>query len=53
MYDRGGQWLPTPTELTSQRAERLATQLRALGVEPEGEESRNFMIFRPIQSYSI
>ena len=45
MYDRGGQWLPTPTELASQRAdrekqraERLAAQLRALGVEPEGEE---------------
>jgi hypothetical protein len=43
-YDRGGQWLPTPTELASQRAdqetqraERLAAQLRALGVEPEGE----------------
>jgi Uma2 family endonuclease len=43
-YDRDGQWLPTPTELASQRAEqerqraeRLAAQLRALGVEPEGE----------------
>ena len=51
MYDRGGQWLPTSTELEAQRAdqekqranqekqraERLAAQLRALGVEPEGE----------------
>jgi Uma2 family endonuclease len=43
-YDRDEQWLPTPTELASQRAEqerqraeRLAAQLRALGVEPEGE----------------
>jgi len=66
-YDRGGQWLPTPTEQEThwadrerqradqekQRAERLAAQLRALGVEPEGEGSSNFMILRPIQSYSI
>jgi len=51
-YDRWGQWLPTPTEQAFQRddrerqradqekqqAERLAAQLRALGVEPEGEE---------------
>jgi hypothetical protein len=48
-YDRDGVWLPTPTdlaaqqaaqekqraELASQRVERLAAQLRALGVEPE------------------
>jgi len=41
-YDRDRQWLPTPAELASQRvdqetqrAERLAAQLRALGVEPD------------------
>ncbi|MFM7218626.1 MAG: Uma2 family endonuclease [Nodosilinea sp.] len=44
-YDRDGQWLLTPTELASQRAdqetqraERLAAQLRALGVEPDQGE---------------
>jgi hypothetical protein len=34
-YNRDQQWIPTPTEQESQRAERLAAQLRALGVEPE------------------
>ena len=41
-YDRDRQWLPTSTELEAQRAdqekqraERLAAQLRALGVEPD------------------
>jgi Uma2 family endonuclease len=34
-YDRDQQWMLTPAEQESQRAERLAAQLRALGVEPE------------------
>jgi hypothetical protein len=56
-YDRDGAWLPTPTdlaaqqavqekqraELASQRAERLAAQLRALGVEPEGGVGSDYL----------
>jgi Uma2 family endonuclease len=34
-YNRDQQWMLTPAEQESQRAERLAAQLRALGVEPE------------------
>ncbi len=34
-YDASGNWLPTPLERESQRANRLATQLRELGVNPD------------------
>ena len=33
-YDASGNWLPTPLERESQRANRLAAQLRELGVNP-------------------
>ncbi|MEH2438826.1 Uma2 family endonuclease [Nostoc sp.] len=34
-YDASGNWLPTPLERESQRANRLAAQLRELGVNPD------------------
>ncbi|WP_041596284.1 hypothetical protein [Halothece sp. PCC 7418] len=41
-YDQNNNWIPTPAEPESQRAEqanqraeRLAEQLRALGIDPE------------------
>lgn len=34
-YDAQGVWMPTPVEQERRRAERLAAQLRALGIEPE------------------
>ncbi|MEH2028097.1 Uma2 family endonuclease [Nostoc sp.] len=34
-YDASGNWLPTPVERESQRANRLAAQLRELGVNPD------------------
>ncbi|MEH1886482.1 Uma2 family endonuclease [Nostoc sp.] len=34
-YDASGNWLPTPLEQESQRANRLAAQLRELGVNPD------------------
>ncbi|MBW4558163.1 MAG: Uma2 family endonuclease [Trichormus sp. ATA11-4-KO1] len=34
-YDANGNWLPTPVEQESQRAELLAAKLRELGVNPE------------------
>ncbi len=34
-YDNHEQWIPTPVERERQRTERLATQLRKLGIEPE------------------
>ncbi|MFN6483855.1 MULTISPECIES: Uma2 family endonuclease [unclassified Nostoc] len=34
-YDAFGNWLPTPLERESQRANRLAAQLRELGVNPD------------------
>ncbi|MCC5614611.1 Uma2 family endonuclease [Nostoc sp. CHAB 5836] len=34
-YDASGNWLPTPLERESQRANRLAAQLRDLGVNPD------------------
>ncbi len=34
-YDRSDNWLPTPLERESQRANRLAAQLRELGVNPD------------------
>jgi hypothetical protein len=34
-YDQNHNWLLTPAEEQFQRAERLADQLRALGVDPE------------------
>lgn len=33
-YDANGNWLPTPTEQESQRAERLAAKLKELGIDP-------------------
>ncbi|MEH2108398.1 Uma2 family endonuclease [Nostoc sp.] len=34
-YDASGNWVPTPLERESQRANRLAAQLRELGVNPD------------------
>ena len=34
-YDHNQNWIPTPAEQEAQRAERLAEQLRALGIDPE------------------
>ncbi|NBD32492.1 MAG: hypothetical protein GVY17_05870 [Cyanobacteria bacterium] len=34
-YDQNNNWIPTPAEQESQRAEHLAQQLRALGIDPE------------------
>ena len=34
-YEDNGNWIPTPTEQESQRAERLAAKLRELGVNPD------------------
>jgi Uma2 family endonuclease len=34
-YDASGNWLPTPLERESQRANKLAAQLRELGVNPD------------------
>jgi hypothetical protein len=34
-YDASGNWLSTPLERESQRANRLAAQLRELGVNPD------------------
>ena len=34
-YDAAGNWILTPEERERRRAERLAEQLRALGVEPD------------------
>lgn len=34
-YDASGNWLPTPLERENQRANRLAAQLRELGVNPD------------------
>jgi len=34
-YDAVGEWILTPAELEQQRADRLAAQLKALGIEPE------------------
>ncbi|MEH1823837.1 MAG: Uma2 family endonuclease [Nostoc sp.] len=34
-YDASGNWLPTPLQRESQRANRLAAQLRELGVNPD------------------
>ncbi|MBD2453195.1 Uma2 family endonuclease [Nostoc sp. FACHB-87] len=33
-YDADGNWIPTPVEQESQRAERLAAKLRELGIDP-------------------
>ncbi|WP_066375076.1 MULTISPECIES: Uma2 family endonuclease [unclassified Anabaena] len=33
-YDAEGNWLPTPAEQESQRAERLAAKLKELGIDP-------------------
>ncbi|GBE94456.1 hypothetical protein NCWK1_4232 [Nostoc cycadae WK-1] len=33
-YDTDGNWIPTPVEQESQRAERLAAKLRELGIDP-------------------
>jgi len=33
-YDATGNWVPTPVEQESQRAERLAARLRELGIDP-------------------
>jgi Uma2 family endonuclease len=37
-YDGAGNWVPTPQERERRRVERLAQQLRALGVEPDLED---------------
>ena len=34
-YEDNVNWIPTPTEQESQRAERLAAKLRELGVNPD------------------
>ncbi|WP_256364384.1 hypothetical protein [Nostoc piscinale] len=33
-YDADGNWIPTPVEQESQRAERLAAKLQELGIDP-------------------
>ncbi|BBD60178.1 hypothetical protein NIES2109_29730 [Nostoc sp. HK-01] len=33
-YDADGNWIPTPVEQESQRAERLAAKLREFGIDP-------------------
>jgi Uma2 family endonuclease len=34
-YDAAGNWVPTPLEQESQRAEKLAARLRELGIKPD------------------
>ncbi len=34
-YDAIGNWIPTPIEQASHRAERLAARLRELGIDPD------------------